>query len=186
MQLWLIPILPLAGFLINGLLGRRFSKGTVNAVAIGSVALSFAWVLKTIFALGALLHEMLTGDRPFGRVTVGETMGAILNAEPLPLEPRAGKAPAALARVIRRCLEKEPDQRLQSALDVAFALSEVTTSPRVASPQTNWSLAAVAPASRYAWFAGRNDPASRGTTSMDSPVRRSADLQFSCPQRERA
>jgi NADH-quinone oxidoreductase subunit L len=54
MQLWLIPILPLAGFLINGLLGRRFSKGTVNAVAIGSVALSFAWVLKTIFALGAL------------------------------------------------------------------------------------------------------------------------------------
>jgi len=54
MQLWLIPLLPLAGFLINGLLGRRFSKGTVNAVAIGSVALSFAWVLKTIFALGAL------------------------------------------------------------------------------------------------------------------------------------
>jgi serine/threonine protein kinase len=98
-----------------------------------------------IFALGALLHEMLTGDRPFGRVTVGETMGAILNAEPLPLEPRAGKAPAALARVIRRCLEKEPDQRLQSALDVAFALSEVTTSPRVASPQTNWWA-------RVAWF----------------------------------
>jgi NADH-quinone oxidoreductase subunit L len=54
MQLWLIPVLPLAGFLINGLLGRRFSKGTVNAVAIGSVALSFAWVLKTIFALGPL------------------------------------------------------------------------------------------------------------------------------------
>jgi NADH-quinone oxidoreductase subunit L len=54
MQLWLIPILPLAGFLINGLLGRRFSKGTVNAVAIGSVALSFAWVLKTVFTLGAL------------------------------------------------------------------------------------------------------------------------------------
>jgi NADH-quinone oxidoreductase subunit L len=54
MQLWLIPVLPLAGFLINGLLGRRFSKGTVNAVAIGSVALSFAWVLKTVFTLGAL------------------------------------------------------------------------------------------------------------------------------------
>jgi NADH-quinone oxidoreductase subunit L len=48
MQLWLIPILPLAGFLINGLFGRRFSKGMVNAIAIGSVALSFAWVLKTL------------------------------------------------------------------------------------------------------------------------------------------
>ncbi len=54
MQLWLIPILPLAGFLINGLAGRRFSKGVVNAVAIGSVLLSFAWVLKTIFGLGEL------------------------------------------------------------------------------------------------------------------------------------
>src|SRR3954465_399942 len=54
MQLWLIPILPLAGFLINGLFGRRFSKGVVNTVAIGSVVLSFAWVLKTLLALGDL------------------------------------------------------------------------------------------------------------------------------------
>ena len=36
MQLWLIPILPLAGFLINGLFGRRFSKGLVNAVGVGA------------------------------------------------------------------------------------------------------------------------------------------------------
>ena len=51
MQLWLIPLLPLAGFLINGILGRRFSKGLVNAVAIGSVILSFAWVVKTLIGL---------------------------------------------------------------------------------------------------------------------------------------
>ncbi len=51
MQLWLIPLLPFAGFLINGLFGRRFSKSTVNAVAIGSVVLSFAWVLKTLFSI---------------------------------------------------------------------------------------------------------------------------------------
>src|SRR3954454_8073427 len=54
MQLWLIPILPLAGFLINGLFGRRFSKGIVNTIAIGSVVLSFAWVLKTLLGLGDL------------------------------------------------------------------------------------------------------------------------------------
>jgi NADH-quinone oxidoreductase subunit L len=54
MQLWLIPLLPLAGFTINGLFGRRFSKAMVNTVAIGSVVLSFAWVLKTLLALGAL------------------------------------------------------------------------------------------------------------------------------------
>src|SRR5690349_14543878 len=56
MQLWLIPILPLAGFLINGIFGRRFSKGLVNAVAIGSVVLSFLWVLKTVAGLGTEAH----------------------------------------------------------------------------------------------------------------------------------
>src|ERR1035438_1702984 len=54
MQLWLIPILPLAGFLINGLFGRRFSKGLVNTFAIGSVVLAFLWVLKTLYGLGGL------------------------------------------------------------------------------------------------------------------------------------
>jgi NADH-quinone oxidoreductase subunit L len=53
MQLWLIPILPLAGFALNGLLGRQFSKAAVNVVAVGSVLLSFLWVLKTLGGLGA-------------------------------------------------------------------------------------------------------------------------------------
>src|SRR5450432_3434813 len=51
MQLWLIPLLPLVGFLINGIFGRRFPKALVNAVAVGSVVLAFAWVLKTVFGL---------------------------------------------------------------------------------------------------------------------------------------
>jgi len=51
-QLWLIPALPFAGFLINGILGRRFSKTAVNAVAVGSVLLSFFWALITIMGLG--------------------------------------------------------------------------------------------------------------------------------------
>ena len=54
MQLWLIPILPFAGFAINGLLGQRFSKALVNLFGIGSVLLSFAWVLKTLWGLGDL------------------------------------------------------------------------------------------------------------------------------------
>src|SRR5260370_16492171 len=52
MQLWLIPALPLAGFVINGAFGRRFSKAIINVVAIGSVLLAFAWALKTVLALG--------------------------------------------------------------------------------------------------------------------------------------
>ncbi len=56
MNLWLIPIFPLAGAAINGLLGRRMSKAAVNVVAIGSVLLSFAWVIKTLLGLGAMEH----------------------------------------------------------------------------------------------------------------------------------
>jgi len=54
MYLWLIPIFPLLGFLLNGLFGRRLPKSLVNLFAIGSVALSFAWVVKTLLALGPL------------------------------------------------------------------------------------------------------------------------------------
>ncbi len=54
MQLWLIPIFPLIGFLINGLFGRRLGKPVINAVAVGSVALSFLWVLKCITGGGSL------------------------------------------------------------------------------------------------------------------------------------
>src|SRR5512140_2245664 len=52
-QLWLIPILPLLGFLLNGLFGKRLSKPVINAIAVGSVLLSFVWVVKTLSALGA-------------------------------------------------------------------------------------------------------------------------------------
>src|SRR5215831_7599576 len=54
MQLWLIPLLPFTGFLINGIFGRRFPKSLINTVAIGSVVLAFAWVLKTIAGMGDL------------------------------------------------------------------------------------------------------------------------------------
>ncbi len=53
-NLWLIPTLPLAGFLVNGLAGRRASKSFVNAVAIGSVLLAFLWTAKTLFALSPI------------------------------------------------------------------------------------------------------------------------------------
>jgi len=52
-QLWLIPLLPLLGFALNGLFGRRLSKPVINAIACGSVLLSFLWVLKSLSALGA-------------------------------------------------------------------------------------------------------------------------------------
>ena len=56
MNLWLIPVFPLVGSAINGVFGRRFSKQVVNLVAIGSVMLSFVWVLKTLAGLWPLEH----------------------------------------------------------------------------------------------------------------------------------
>src|SRR5579862_5140050 len=53
-SLWLIPIFPFLGFLVNGLFGRRFSKPLINLFAVGSVALAFLWVVKTLLGLGAL------------------------------------------------------------------------------------------------------------------------------------
>jgi NADH-quinone oxidoreductase subunit L len=53
-HLWLIPAFPLAGFLINGIAGRRLPKAAINAAAIGSVLLSFLWVLKVLAGLGPL------------------------------------------------------------------------------------------------------------------------------------
>ncbi len=53
-NLWLIPAFPFAGFLINGIIGRRLPKIATNIIAVGSVLLAFAWALKAIFALGDL------------------------------------------------------------------------------------------------------------------------------------
>ena len=75
-----------------------------------------------IFALGCVLYEMLTGRRPFQRDTGAETMTAILKEDP-PDPDKAGVvvAPGVL-RTLRRCLEKRPEERFQSARDLAFAL----------------------------------------------------------------
>jgi NADH-quinone oxidoreductase subunit L len=54
MLLWLIPIFPLLGFLANGLFGRRIPKALINTIAVGSVLLSFAWVVKTLLALSPI------------------------------------------------------------------------------------------------------------------------------------
>jgi NADH-quinone oxidoreductase subunit L len=53
-HLWLIPAFPLAGFLINGIAGRRMSKTAVNIAAVGSVLLSFVWALKVLAGLGSI------------------------------------------------------------------------------------------------------------------------------------
>lgn len=79
-----------------------------------------------IFAFGAILYEMVMGKRTFGRPTAADTMSAILNEEPPSIAELSPETPAALERVIRRCLEKNPESRFQSAADLAFALEALS------------------------------------------------------------
>ncbi len=81
-----------------------------------------------IFAFGAVLYEMLAGRRAFQRSTSVETMTAILNDDPPALSQIAQTSPPGLQRVVHRCLEKNPEQRFQSASDLAFALESLSES----------------------------------------------------------
>ena len=75
-----------------------------------------------IFELGTILYEMLCGQRAFRRDTSAETMTAILKEDPLELGLTGKAISPALERIVRRCLEKKPLQRFQSARDLAFNL----------------------------------------------------------------
>ena len=86
-----------------------------------------------IFALGAILYEMVMGRATFQRPTSADTISAILNEEPAPISHLAPDTPAGLERVVRRCLEKNAEQRFQSASDLAFAL-QALTDPSISPP----------------------------------------------------
>jgi len=81
-----------------------------------------------IFSFGAVLYEMLTGERAFSQETAAETMTAVLRDEPPELTAGDRPAPPGLDRIVGHCLEKKPEDRFQSARDLAFQLEAVSTS----------------------------------------------------------
>jgi eukaryotic-like serine/threonine-protein kinase len=96
-----------------------------------------------IFSLGCVLYEMLSGQQAFRGETAAETMNAILKEEPPDLPAQDGGLPPALERTVRRCLEKNVEERFQSAGDLAFSLETtlsggppaLTSSPRASWPR---------------------------------------------------
>jgi eukaryotic-like serine/threonine-protein kinase len=135
-------------------LGRETDPGTV----VGTVGYMSPEQVRgdavdhrsDIFSLGCVLHEMLSGRRAFARETVAETMTAILREDAAPLAGTGRIVPPALERIVSHCLEKKPEQRFQSASDLAFDLSN----PSAASGAGAGAAAVPRRSAAWRWLAG--------------------------------
>ncbi len=102
--------------------------GTVGYMAPEMVRGQPVDARSDLFAFGAVLYEMLSGQRAFQHDTAAETMTAILKEDPPELLGSRAEISPALDRIVRHCLEKNPAERFQSARDVAFALGALSGS----------------------------------------------------------
>ncbi|HSZ57219.1 MAG TPA: protein kinase [Tepidisphaeraceae bacterium] len=108
--------------------------GTVGYMSPEQVRGQPADARSDIFSFGCVLYEMVTGQRAFHRETAAETMTAILHDEPPGRTGSDPQVPAELGRVIRQCLSKNPNQRLQSARDLSLGLRTTATDPGLHRP----------------------------------------------------
>ncbi len=117
-----------------------------------------------LFALGAILYEMLSGRHAFSGDTAADTMSAVLDKDPPEIQSTAGAVPPGLERVVKRCLEKSPQERIQSARDLAFDLEALSTQGDVSRRSGHWLLVAAAVVAVLAvtggvvWLRHRSDP----------------------------
>jgi len=101
--------------------------GTVGYMSPEQVRGGVVDARTDLFSFGAVLYEMLSGKRAFQGETPADTMSAILREEPPDLTQVVHDLPPMLERIVRRCLEKQPDARFHSAHDLAFALEALAT-----------------------------------------------------------
>ena len=157
--------------------------GTASYMAPEQVRGEGADARTDIFAFGAVLFEMLAGVRAFRRDTAAETMTAVLKEDPPEISSMGRQISPALERIVRRCLEKSPEQRFQSARDLSFALgalsgTETGTSFHSAATAARpsrllpWlaAAAAVLVACSATWFVARRPgPMTRMQFALDVP-----------------
>jgi Tol biopolymer transport system component len=102
--------------------------GTVGYMSPEQVRGEEADHRSDIFSFGSFLYEMLSGRRAFHGPTPVETMNAILKEEPPEIAGSSLAVPASLERIVRHCLEKNREERFQSAQDLSFALEALSGS----------------------------------------------------------
>jgi Tol biopolymer transport system component len=122
--------------------------GTMGYMAPEQVRGKAADKRSDLFAFGTILYEMLSGQRAFKGDTAADTITAILSKEPPDLSQTNKEIPPGLDRIVRHCLEKNPEERFESARDVAFdleALSNVSS--------TSGVTAVPVPRKRAGWLA---------------------------------
>jgi len=107
---------------VDALTGKGVILGTVQYMAPEQLEGKEADSRTDIFALGDVLYEMATGRKAFAGTSPASLIGAILKEEPPPVSALQQMAPPALDHVVKKCLAKDPDERWQSAADVASEL----------------------------------------------------------------
>jgi serine/threonine protein kinase len=152
-----------------------------------------------IFAFGAVLYEMATGEKAFRGKTQASLIGAILHTEPPPISSVQPFAPAALDRVVKTCLAKDPEDRWQTAHDVKLQLralaetsSQVSVMPAPAPGRPRWrerllwitnavTLAAVIVAGLALYRATRIEPPRVVVSSIDVPEKTAIAFDSGAP-----
>ena len=118
--------------------------GTIPYMAPEQLEGAEADARTDIFALGALVYEMTTGRRAFSGKSRASLIASIMEHEPAPLASVAPMTPPTLDRVVRTCLAKDPDDRWQSAADVARELRWIAEEPIPArAGKRRWNVAAI-------------------------------------------
>ncbi|PWT90620.1 MAG: hypothetical protein C5B54_06815 [Acidobacteria bacterium] len=123
--------------------------GTIGYISPEQVQGKPADNRSDLFAFGAILYEMLTGKRAFRETTSADTLSAILHKEPPAISQEVQTESPALERIMRRCLEKDPEMRFQSARDLDFALEAISGS--FGSQAAVQSASPIKTASHNAW-----------------------------------
>ena len=115
-----------AGMTLDSVTERGVLLGTLGYMSPEQCRGADIDARSDLFSFGAVLYEMLSGQRAFRGDTTADTISAILKEEPSDLSTAGRSGPPMLERIVHHCLEKDPAGRFQSARDIAFALESLS------------------------------------------------------------